>query len=235
MEERIGSMHPRSDDIYASAPIQRLLDAQMRALTADLQRCVGSHALLLAASVDDVPPALPMLGCWARLYLADDGYRGDLQAAPDEPLPFVDEAFELVLMRHVLERALHTSALLGEAVRVLAPGGVLVLSGVHPLSGWSPWVHWRARGEPVTLQLPLHLRHHLLRAGMEIERVSRVGSLLPGMTSRDDAASGLLGGGYVLIARKRRRMVTPLRVRPAPVRVRASGSLSPDTRRQLAR
>ncbi|MEO9079842.1 MAG: methyltransferase domain-containing protein [Rhodanobacter sp.] len=228
-------MHPREGDIYASAPLQRLLEAQTRALTADLQRCVGSHALLLAAALGDVPPALPMLGCWARLYLAHGGYRGDLQATPDEPLPFIDDAFELVLMRHVLERARHTSALLDEAMRVLAPGGVLVLSGVHPVSGWSPWVHWRARGEPVALQLPLQLRRHLLQAGMAIERLSRVGSLLPGMISRDDAASALLGGGYVLIARKQRRLVTPLRIRPASVQVAASGRLSPGTRRQSAR
>lgn len=228
-------MYPRDEDIYASAPLRRLLDAQTRALASDLQRCVGSHALLLGASADDAPPALPMLGCWARLYPADGGYRGDLRAAMDESLPFVDEAFELVLMRHVLERTPHTPAVLGEAVRVLAPGGLLVLSGVHPVSGWSPWVHWRARGEPVSLQLPLHLRHHLLQAGMEIERVSRVGSPLPGMTSHDDAASRLLGGGYVLVARKRRKMVTPLRIRPAPVRVPASGHLSPGTRRQATR
>ncbi|HWU76990.1 MAG TPA: methyltransferase domain-containing protein [Rhodanobacter sp.] len=228
-------MHPRDHDIYASAPLRHLRDAQARVLAPDLQRCAGSHALLLGATVDDAPPALPLLGCWVRLYLAGGGYRGDLQAAIDQPLPFIDEAFELVMMRHVLERTPHTSALLAEAVRVLAPGGVLVLSGVHPVSGWAPWLHWRTRGEHLSLHLPLHLRHHLLQAGMDIERVSRTGSPLPGMTTRDDVSSRLLGGGYVLVARKLRRMVTPLRIRPVPVRVPASGHLSPGTRRQSTR
>lgn len=228
-------MHPRHDDIYASAPLRRLRDAQTRALAADLQRCAGSHALLVGATFDDVPPALPLLGCWVRLYMAQGGYRGDVRAALDEPLPFVDDAFELVLMRHVLERTPYTAAVLGEAARILTPGGVLVLSGVHPVSGWSPWVHWRARGEPISLQLPLRLIHHLLQAGMEIERVSRVGRPLPCMTSHDNPASPLLGGGYVLVARKRRQLITPLRIRPAAVRVPASGCLSPGTQRQSTR
>ncbi len=227
-------MQRRDDDIYASAPLRRLLDAQTRALAPELQRCFGSHALLLAAALDDAPPALPMLGCWVRLHLANEGYRGDLQASSTEPLPFVDDAFDLVLLRHALECAPITSALLAEAIRVLAPGGVLALAGVHPLSGWLPWFRWRSRGRPLALQMPLRLRHLLLQAGMEIERVRRVGGLFPGVSTVDPLASRLLGGGYVLIARKRRRMVTPLRLKPVPVRVPANGRLSPGTRRSSA-
>ena len=227
-------MQQRDDDIYASAPLRRLLDAQTRALEPELQRCFGSHALLLAATVDDAPPALPMLGCWVRLHLAKREYQGDLQASSHEPLPFVDDAFDLVLLRHALECAPIASALLAEAIRVLAPGGALAMTGVHPLSGWSPWFRWCSRGRSLALQMPLHLRHRLFQAGMEIERVSRVGNLFPGMTAIDPVASSWLGGGYVLIARKRRRLVTPLRLKPVPLRVPANSRLSPGTRRSSA-
>jgi SAM-dependent methyltransferase len=226
-------MLQRDQDIYASAPLRRLLDDQMRVMAPDLQRCFGAHALLVGASVDDAPPARSMFSCWTRLGVAGGRYRGDLQAATDEPLPFVDDAFELVMLRHALEVVPASSALLAEAIRVLAPGGVLVLTGVHPLSGWAPWVYWRARGARPALQFPLQLSQTLQQAGFEIERVRRVGRLWPGVAARPAAASGW-GGGYVLIARKSRRAATPLRLKPLPIRVPSNSQLSPGTRRSSA-
>lgn len=228
-------MLQRDHDIYASAPLRRLLDDQTRVMATDLQRCFGTHGLLLGASIGDVPPASPLLGCWIRLSVQNDRYRGDLQAATDEPLPFVDDAFELVLLRHALEVVSAPSALLAEAVRVLAPGGVLVVTGVHPLSGWAPWFWWHARGRRQVLQVPLRLNYNLQQAGLEIERAQRVGCMWPtGIVAAGSTGVNAWGGGYVLIARKRRRMATPLRLKPVPVRVPASSRLSPGTRRSSA-
>lgn len=227
-------MHQRDDNIYASAPLRRLLDEQTRALTPELQRCFGTHGLLLCASAEDMPPALPMLGCWTSLHLDGERYRGDLQAAADEPLPFVDDAFDLAVLRHVLEVSPNASALLDDAIRILAPGGVLVLTGVHPLSGWAPWFYWRTRGKSPRLRMPLRLGHDLRQAGLEIERMQRVGCVWPGWETTGSTPGSAFGGGYVLIARKRRRMATPLRIKPLPVRVSSSGQLSPGTRRNSA-
>jgi len=226
-------MLQRDHDIYASAPLRRLQDAQMRVLAPELKRCFGTHALLLGTSSNDVLPVLPLLGCRTSLRMDNGSYVGDLRAAADEPLPFVDDAFELVVLRHALEVAPTAPALLAEAIRVLAPGGVLVLTGVHPLSGWAPWLYWHARGKRPVLQMPWQLRQKLQQAGLEIERISRVGNVWPSMTARAMHASAF-GGGYVLVARKRRRMVTPLRIKSVPARVPANGRLSPGTRRHSA-
>ncbi|MEO9079038.1 MAG: methyltransferase type 11, partial [Rhodanobacter sp.] len=82
-------MQQHDNDIYVSAPLRRLRDAQAQVLMPELQRCVGTHALLLGVADDDTPPPLPMLGCWVRLYLEGGHYEGDLRAAVDEPVPFV--------------------------------------------------------------------------------------------------------------------------------------------------
>jgi SAM-dependent methyltransferase len=224
-------MLQRDQDIYASAPLRRLLDDQMRAMAPDLQRCFGAHALLVGAAADDGPPARSMFSCWTRLRVDNSRYLGDLQAATDEPLPFVDDAFELVMLRHALEVVAEPSALLADAIRVLAPGGVLVLTGVHPLSGWAPWFYWRARGTRLVLQLPLRLGQIVQGGGLDIERTRRVGRFWPGTTATSSAGISAWGGGYVLIARKRHRAATPLRIKPVPMRVPANSQLSPGTRR----
>ena len=228
-------MLQRDRDIYASAPLRRLLDDQSRVMATDLQRCFGTHRLLLSATADDAPPVLPLLGSWTRLWASEDRYRGDLHAMADEPLPFVDDAFELVLLRHALEVVPTPAAVLAEAVRVLAPGGVLVVTGVHPLSGWAPWFWWRTRGGKQALQMPLRLSHGLQQAGLKIERAQRVGHTWPaGMEAAGPTGVNAWGGAYVLLARKRRRMATPLRIKPVPVRVPANSRLSPGTRRSAA-
>jgi SAM-dependent methyltransferase len=227
----MGCMQQHDNAIYVSAPLRRLRDAQTQVLMPELQRCVGTHALLLGAADNDTPPSLPMLGCWVRLYQNEGHYEGDLRAAADEPLPFVDDAFDLVLLRHALEVSPVASDLLVDAIRVLAPGGVLALAGVHPASTWSPWLRWRTRGRSLRLQWPLRLRQTLRHEGLRIELAQRVGRGWPGLPSSGSVPGNTLGGGYVLIARKQRRLVTPLRIKPVNVAVPAGGRLSPDVRR----
>ena len=227
-------MQQHVNDIYVSAPLRRLRDAQAQALMPELQRCVGTHALLLGVADGDIPPSLPMLGCWVRLYLDEARYEGDLHAVVDEPMPFVDDAFDLVLLRHALEVSTEASNLLAEAIRVLAPGGVLVVTGVHPASGWSPWLRWQARGRSLRLQWPLRLRRMLRQEGLQVELAQRVGRLWPGLPPSSSVSTNAWGGGYVLIARKQRRLVIPLRVKSVNVAVPAAGRLSPDVRRTTA-
>jgi SAM-dependent methyltransferase len=216
-------------DIYTSAALRQLLDDQTHVMTPNLQRCFGVHALLVGASSTDVPPVLPMLGCWTRLWMDEDSCRGDLIAPTDALLPFVDDAFDLVLLRHALEVVAASSVLLAESIRVLSPGGMLVVTGVHPVSAWAPWFYWRARGGGQALHMPFRLVLALQQAGMDIERLQRVGSLLPGVTKAQPTLARAFGGGYVLIARKRRHGVTPLRRQPmSGTRRNASWRISTD-------
>ena len=207
-----------STNIYASAPLRSLLAAEVAALQPQLQHCSGDYGLLIATS--DLPaPALPMLACWAELQLVDDLYRGALRARQDESLPFLDESFGLVLLRHALERAVSPMNLLRDAVRVLTPGGLLAITGVHPLSAWAPWLRWHTKAQPISLPMPLLVGEWLRREHMQIDQIQRVGPVLP--RAMDTAAStpSLMSGGFTLLAHKRTPAMTPQRLD-----LRAAGS-----------
>lgn len=227
-------MSKRDHDIYTSAPMQGLLADEMAALMPALQRCAGTRGLLVSAAPGDQPPALPLLGHWTGLRLADGRFDGDVRASAPEPLPFSDDAFDLVLLRHVLETAPQPAALLHEAVRCLAPGGVLVSTGLHPLGAWSPWWHWRMRHRDGHLNSPMQLAHWLRRADLQVEQSLRVGRTWPGSAPALVADVQPFGGGYLLVARKRRAMSLPVRLRARSVAAHPRPALAPEARRSSA-
>jgi SAM-dependent methyltransferase len=221
-------MPKRAQDIYASAPMRGLLADETVAYLPDLRRCAGTRALLLSAAAQDRPPNPPYLGQWVTLRLAQGRIQGDVRASATEPLPFLDQAFDLVLLRHALELA---PLALDEIVRVLAPSGMLVLTGVNPLSGWTPWWLWQTRGSAAHATSPIQLAARLRRADLQVERVQRVGRPLPLAPNGAAEASGLLGGGYVMVARKKGPMILPTRLRPKPVTTPVRAGLAPGARR----
>ncbi|MBU6249113.1 MAG: methyltransferase domain-containing protein [Xanthomonadaceae bacterium] len=226
-------MSAASTEIFASAPLRRLLADEVRGLLPDLQRCRGDHGLLISAIDGDCPPGVPMLSCWTRLVLSGPRYGGDVVGRVEEPLPFVDDAFELVVLRHALETVTAPAAWLDESLRVLAPGGVCVVSGLHPVSLWMPWLAWHTRRHALRLHMPLQIGEWLRRRDMQVECVRRLGPAWP----RVEGGPGLgeaLGGAYVLIARKRRRAVTPLRLVPRPLKAPVDVGLAPGARRNIA-
>jgi SAM-dependent methyltransferase len=222
-------MPQRAQDIYASAPMRGLLADEMVAYMPDLRRCTGSRALLLSASMQDEPPNPPYLSQWVTLRLAQDRIEGDVRASDGEPLPFIDRAFDLILLRHAFEPA-HLS--IDEVVRVLAPGGTLVLTGLNPLSAWTPWWQWQTRGRGLHTQSPFHLSARLRRADVQVERVQRVGRIMPLPSVEPGwSSSSWLGGGYVLVARKTGPLSIPTRLRPKPVTAPVGAGLAPGARR----
>ena len=219
----------RDQDIHASAPLRQLRNGQWRSMAPLLQRETGRRALRIGVDDDDAVPPLPGV-TWTRLWLEQGGYRGDLRGSAEEPLPFIAEAFDLVWLQHALEPAPQVAGLLGEVCWVLAPGGVLAVTAVHPLGGWSPWFFWKARGQGQSLQWPWHLCHRLRREGLAIEDVRRLGPPWPAH-GRPASGDSRWGGAYLLLARKQRHLVTPVKLRPLPARAPVNAHLSPGTRR----
>lgn len=210
--------------------IQRLHVAQTRVLAPELAGLAGAHGLWVSTDAGDGVPVTPLLGRWTRMRLHDAVFDGDLRARADEALPFQDKVFRVVALSHALEQAPCTTALLTEAVRVLAADGLLVISGFHALSAWSPWL-WSRRGERPSLSVPLGWRQRLSRMGVQTYAVRRFGAILPMLDG--DHGSAWLGGGFVLLARKRRENGTHVRLRSRTA-VAPVGSLAPGANRECA-
>lgn len=218
-----------ASNVHAAEPLRQLRDGQRRLLASWLQREPGRRALCIGVADDGAWPDAATMR-WTRLWLAESAYAGDVRGDTRDPLPFVDEAFEVVWLQHALEPATSVPDLLNEACRVLAPGGVLVVTAVHPLGGWALWYRWRARGLHQSLRWPWRLRAELQQAGLTIERQCRLGSLWPG-GMRHAISDSRSGGAFLLWARKRRHLITPVAWRALPARGVATAQLSPGVRR----
>jgi SAM-dependent methyltransferase len=189
---------------------------------------------MISVAARDHAPSAPRIGHWVQLMLAGDHFTGEIQAHAAEPLPFADDAFDVVVLRHVLQSAPEPAALLQEVIRVLNPGGCLVLTGIHPLSAWAPWWSWQMRGRTRHMSLPMQLAARLRGADIKVESLQRVGHVLPMTSLLSGDASGVLGGGYVLRGSKRRTIALPTRLRPSPVAAPINARLVPGAGRSVA-
>jgi hypothetical protein len=98
----------------------------------------------------------------------------------DAALPFEDGVWPRVVLQHVLEQPGRTRALLAESIRVLAPGGDLLVFGFDPfapavLCRWIGRASWRRSVAPVP---PYRLAHLVGLAGLGRVTVECLGSRL---------------------------------------------------------
>ena len=77
------------------------------------------------------------------------------------------------------------------------------------------------------------LRQQLRREGLAIESLRRLGAPWPG-DAPPAGGDSRWGGGYLLLARKQRRMAIPLKLRPLPVRTPVNARLSPTRRHSVS-
>lgn len=109
----------------------------------------GALALALARVVpapfqlDAIDLSMPMLEC-ARTGLREAGLDATLRQGDVCALPYPDDTFDLVMSAHLLEHLPDPRVALAEMVRVLKPGGRLVVS-VTRRSWLGMWIHLRWR------------------------------------------------------------------------------------------
>lgn len=184
-----------------------------------LGRVTGTHALLLDA-IDAAAPQVEGLGRWTALRLSTPiGLEGPLRAAPDA-LPFCDNSFGAVLIRHLAGARMRPQDLAPEAARVLAPHGLLLVIECHPFSIWRPWLAARLRrGESSIATFPPRQWERALReAGLVVETPRRCGAPWPGTHAAPRWLERICGGAWLLAARKRDEAAIVQRLQPRRAR-----------------
>jgi ubiquinone biosynthesis O-methyltransferase len=132
-------------------------------------------------------------------------------------LPFDDKSFDVILAVTVLCFVEDTARSVGEAARVLAPGGRLVLADLNRFSTWAAWR--RARGwlgsttwRKARFRTAQELANLAANAGLDVERtagaiyyppIASLARLLAPFDNKLGAAT-TLGAAFVAVAAKKR-------------------------------
>jgi SAM-dependent methyltransferase len=161
---------------------------------------------------------------------------GVLRCTPWQ-LPFASESFKLLIVQHVLEQIENPESCAAELARVLAPEGVALVLGFNPYGTWRPWLALHA--EHVRPRSAHAWRMQFAREQVDTLQVRFPGSLWPraSMSAEPNAISAhlaRLGSSWLLLARKRRSTLTPLRLRSAQRELALSPRLAPGAQRACA-
>ncbi len=219
---------------YSDALGQRLLESERRELDEILPNLFGYHLVQVGQPVcEDLLQASRISHRLVVEEMAAEaspapGLRGRADA-----LPLQRDSVDVVLLPHTLEFASRPHEVLREAERVLVAEGHVVILGFNP---WSLWGLWRLlrgrRGHPPwcgTFRSLLRLRDWLALLGFDTVMTRmyfyrpplRNAALMQRLSFLERLGGHwwpILGGAYVLVARKRVVGLTPIRPRWRPRR-----------------
>lgn len=223
---------------HASAPMQALYAREIAALASIVSGVYGNYGLFLRPHVSVSSP-LPehLLGKMIELAPGANALlQGPVRCAPDL-LPFASESFKLLIAQHVLEQIDEADACAAEIARVLAPEGVALILGFNPLGTWRPWL--ATHGAHLRPRSAHKWRMLLAREQVDTLQVRFPGSLWPraNIGSEPGAVSTRLarfGSTWLLLARKRRSALTPLRLRASTRELALNPTLAPGAHRNCA-
>ena len=224
--------------LYSSAPMQVLLAREMAALAPILSGAYGNYGLILRPRHGGatVPPHL--LGNIVEIDIDENGcLAGDVRCVPWQ-LPFASQSFNVLIVQHALERIEHIDDCAAEFARVLAPEGIVLMLGFNPFGTWRSWLLRREHG--------LRLRSaRVCEAQLAREQIDTLQIRFPGLLwPRAEAAVrpersihtalARFGSSWLLIARKRRSTLTPIRLRAASRGAARAPQLAPGAHRNRA-
>lgn len=233
-----GAMPDDRHQFHASAPMRALYARELAALASIVAGVYGNYGLFLRPHTTAAGP-LPQHLLGKMIELAIDGcgcFTGTLRCAPGQ-LPFASESFKLLIAQHVLEQVDDAQACMAELARVLAPEGVALILGFNPLGTWRPWLAWHAAH--LRPRSAHNARVLLAREQIDTLQVRFPGSLWPhiNIAAEPGALSTRLarfGSTWLLLARKRRSALTPLRLRAATRELALNPRLAPGAQRNCA-
>jgi len=222
---------------YSSVPMQALLAREMTALAPILSSAYGNYGLLVHPRQEGTALPQHLLGKIVELDVDEDGlFSGSVRCAPWQ-LPFASESFKVLIVQHALERVADAQACVAELARVLAPEGIALMLGFNPLGTWRPWL--MLRGPGLRLRSARVCKSQLEREQIDTLQVRYPGVLWPrakvaGPERSADSLLARFGSSWLLIARKRRSTLTPIRLRKMAREAARAPQLAPGAHRNCA-
>lgn len=215
---------------YEQPSGQRFGIAETRILEDILPLLFGYYLVALGEPVgSDALAFSPVSRRWFMGFPGALERRVDLQVEPGQ-LPFATDSVDVLILSHVLECCADPISALKEVDRVLIPEGHIIILGFNPYSLWGLWPGLSRRrrvNRPLqggAMHSVPRLRSWLALLGLETLKVrfhsyrppmhSTVGySRLALLETVGQRYLRPLGGGYVLLAKKRVSTLTPIRPR----------------------
>lgn len=120
-------------------------------------------------------PAAVDINHWALAQSRNAASQTDMVESSAQELPFAEDTFGVVIIKHVVEHLPHPEKAIGEISRVTAPGGALILSTPNLGSLLKPWKgsRWIGYQDPthISLKPPQEWLELVQGAGFKLVRV----------------------------------------------------------------
>jgi len=137
---------------------------------------VGSGMGHLTGQLED---AFSTFGCdinhWAVKKSREVVHKSELQTASAQELPFKDDSFNVVIIKHIVEHLPDPKKAIEEIARVMEPGGTLILATPNLDSLLKPWKgdKWIGYQDPthISLKTPSEWMYTIEVSGFRIKRV----------------------------------------------------------------
>jgi SAM-dependent methyltransferase len=111
---------------------------------------------------------------WAMMQAKPVAVRTMMQVASAEELPFADDSFAMVIIKHVVEHLPHPEKAISEFSRIISPGGFLILATPNLDSMLKPWKGqgWIGYRDPthISLKPPSEWLAMIERTGFKIRK-----------------------------------------------------------------
>lgn len=152
-----------------------------------------------------------------RLHMQEGRLKGDLSCDVDS-LPFDDECMQLITARHLFDDPGASMRSGDELLRILAPGGLMILYGFNPLSSWRIWwLGQSLRGIPAPdWSATEKIRRTIAAGGRVSVRRNYLGGSWPLMQSVRQPTRGRRWHGVCCVEIRKERAGS----RPVPLRAR---------------
>lgn len=240
-EKQAKQVRPELNDWYQTPLGQQLMQAEKAHLDLVLPTLFGYHLIQLGSFYDETMLEASRVShcCVMDTVTSIPAQTNASFSGLPHALPLANDSVDVVVLPHTLEFTEHPHAVLREVERVLVPEGHIVMLLFNPWSlwmlrrllwGWRKQIPWCGRfiGSPRSrdwLELlgfdVTYCERYFFRPPLQQHRLMNRLKWLEAVGQR---LWPLLGGSYILVAKKRVETLTPIRPRwSARQRVVATG------------